>query len=29
LQLDDAANAMLGVHDIITDVEAKRLSSHC
>jgi hypothetical protein len=29
LQLDDAAYAMLGVNDIITDIEAERLSSHC
>src|SRR5689334_4502489 len=28
LQLDDAANAMLGVNNIIADVEAKRLCSH-
>jgi len=28
LQLDDPAHAMLGVHNIITDVEAKRLCSH-
>src|SRR5689334_9048072 len=28
LKLDDAANAMLGVNNIIADVEAKRLCSH-
>lgn len=28
LQLDNAAHAMLGVHDIVTDVEVERLGSH-